>query len=90
MKSKYNIKLNNYNDCGVMIYDLKKQKECLAGGSGPVCSALVGFGYLFNELKKKKYKRVLLVATGALFSPTMVYQKENIYSIANAISLEVV
>lgn len=90
MNSKYNIKLNNYNDCGVMIYDLSKQKECLAGGSGPVCSALVGFGYLFNELKNKKYKRVLLVATGALFSPTMVYQKENIYSIANAISLEVV
>lgn len=41
-------------------------------------------------MKKKNLKRVLIVATGALFSPTMVYQKENIYSIANAISLEVV
>lgn len=90
LKKEYSIKLNNYNDCGVMIYDLEKQKECLAGGSGPVCSALVGFGYLYNELKKKKFKKVLLVATGALFSPTMVYEKENIYSIANAISLEVV
>lgn len=80
----------NYNDCGVMLYDLKRQEECLAGGSGPVCSALVSFGYIYNQLKEKKIKRVLIVATGALFSPTMVFQKENIYSIANAISLEVV
>ena len=33
-------------------------------------------------------KRVLYVATGALFNPTMVFQKENILSIAHAISLE--
>lgn len=91
MLEEYNIDLsNNYNDCGVMLYDLQEQEECLAGGSGPVCSALVTFGYIFHEMKKKNLKRVLIVATGALFSPTMVYQKENIYSIANAISLEVV
>lgn len=81
---------NNYNDCGVMLYDLEKQEEVLAGGSGPVCSALVNFGYIYDQLKKKKLKRVLLIATGALFSPTMVFQKENIYSIAHAISLEAV
>ena len=81
---------NNYNDCGVMLYDLDRQEEVLAGGSGPVCSALVNFGYIFNEMKKKNLKKVLVVATGALFSPTMVYQKQNINSIAHAISLEVV
>lgn len=80
----------NYNDCGVMLYDLEKQEEVNAGGSGPVCSALVNFSYIFDQLRKKKLKRVLLIATGALFSPTMVYQKENIYSIAHAISLEAV
>ena len=91
MSEEYDINLeDNYNDCGVMLYDLNNQEECLAGGSGPVCSALVNYGYVYNELKQKKLKKVLLVATGALFSPTMVYQKENIYSIANAISLEVV
>ena len=91
MLEEYDIDLkDNYNDCGVMLYDLKKQEECLAGGSGPVCSALVAFGYIYHEMKKKNLKKVLIVATGALFSPTMVYQKENIYSIANAISLEVV
>ena len=91
MQEEYNIDLSkNYNDCGIMLYDLKKQEECLAGGSGPVCSALVSLGYIYHEMKQKKLKRVLIIATGALFSPTMVYQKENIYSIANAISLEVV
>ena len=91
MLEEYDIDLSkNYNDCGVMLYDLKEQEECLAGGSGPVCSALVAFGYIYHEMKKKNLKKVLVIATGALFSPTMVYQKENIYSIANAISLEVV
>lgn len=90
MGVNYDFNLTNYNDCGVMLYDLEKQKEVLAGGSGPVCSALVNFGYIFDELKKKKIKRVLLIATGALFSPTLLYQKQNINSIAHAISLEVV
>ena len=72
-----------------MLYDLKKQKV-LAGASGPVCSALVTYSFIFNQLKKKKLKRVLLLATGALFSPTMLYQKENINSICHAISLEVI
>ena len=82
--------LDNYNDCGVMLYDLDKQKEVHAGGSGPVCSALVNFGFIFDRIKKKKLKRVLLIATGALFSPTTIHQGEDIYSIAHAISLEVI
>ena len=80
----------NYNDCGVMLYDTERQEQVQAGGSGPVCSALVNFSFVYDQLKKKKLKRVLLIATGALFSPTMIYQKENIYSIAHAISLEAV
>ncbi|MBR6949082.1 MAG: stage V sporulation protein AD, partial [Bacilli bacterium] len=87
---EYGYDLNNYNDCGVMLYDLNKQTEVHAGGSGPVCSALVNYGYIYEELKKKKLKRVLLIATGALFSPTSIHQGENIYSIAHAISLEVI
>lgn len=91
MLAEYNLNLSdNYNDCGVLLYDLFKQEEVLAGGSGPVCSALVNYGYVFDQLKSKKIKRVLLIATGALFSPTLLYQKENINSIAHAISLEVV
>lgn len=91
LSKAHNIDINaNYNDCGVMLYDLEKQKKVKAGGSGPVCSALVTYGYIFDLLKKKRVKRVLLLATGALFSPLFVYQKENINSICHAISLEAI
>ena len=90
MCCEHNINLSNYNDCGVMLYDLEKQKEVHAGGSGPVCSALVVYSYIYEMMKKKKFKRVLFLATGALFSPLLLYQKENINSICHAISLEVV
>lgn len=89
MKREYNIELNNYNDCGVMLYDLEKQ-SVYAGGSGPACAPLVTYSYIFDEMKKKRLRRVLLVATGALHSPTMVNLKNSIPAIAHAISLEVV
>lgn len=87
--AKINIS-SNYNDCGVMLYDLDKQKEVLAGGSGPVCSALVTYGFILEQMRKGILKRVLIIATGALFSPTFLYQKQNILSIAHAISLEAI
>lgn len=91
MKTEYGIDIsNNYNDCGTMLYDLQNQKEVMAGGSGPVCSALVNYSHILKLMETGKLKRVLLVATGALFSPTFVYQKENILSIAHAVSLEAI
>ncbi len=41
-------------------------------------------------MRQGKLKKVLLVATGALMSPTTVNQKLTIPSIAHAISLEVI
>ena len=90
LDKEHDITLSNYNDCGVMLYDLEKQRDIHAGGSGPVCSALVVYSYIYKLMKKKKLKRVLFLATGALFSPLLLYQKENINSICHAISLEVV
>lgn len=91
MARKYNILVSRkYNDCGLMLYDIERQKEVMAGGSGPVCSALVNYGYILDMLKKKNLKKVLLIATGALFNPTMVFQKQDILGIANAVCLEVV
>ena len=87
---KYNIVLDNYNDCGVMLYNLNTQNDINAGGSGIVCSPLVVYSYIFDLMKAKKLKRVLFLATGALFSPISVYQKENINSICHAVSLEVI
>ena len=90
LKKEHNLDITKvYNDCGTMIYNTEKQ-PVLAGGSGPVCSALVNFGYIYKLLLEKKVKRVLLVPTGALFSPTFYFQKESIPAIAHAISLEVV
>lgn len=90
LDKKYKIKLGkNYNDCGVMLYNLDEQ-PVFAGGSGPVCSALVNFGYILKQMKSGKLKRVLIVPTGAIFSPTRVFQKETIPAIAHAVSLEVI
>lgn len=88
MKDEYGIDLVNYNDSGTMIYDLNKQKDVHAGGSGPACSPLVNYSYIFPLIEKKILKRVLIVATGALFSPTFVYQNHPILSISHAVSLE--
>ena len=89
LKTEYNLNLKNYNDTATMIYDLEKQ-PVYAGGSGPACAPLVTYGYIFSEMKKKHLNRVLLIATGALMSTTMVNEKFSIPSIAHAISLEVV
>ena len=91
MRKDYKMDLiKNYNDCGTMLYDTKTQTEVQAGGSGPVCSALVIYGDIIPRMKNGELKRVLYVATGALFNPVTVFQKKNILSIAHAISLEAV
>ena len=79
---------NNYNDCGLLLYNIDKQPG-YAGASGPSASALVTSSYIIKEMEKGKYTKVLIVPTGAIFSPTRVFQKESIPSIAHAISLEV-
>ena len=88
MKVEYNIDLKNYDDSACMIYDLEKQ-QVYAGGSGPVCLPLVFNSYIYPKMLSGEITRVLLVATGALLSPSMVNQKLSIPSISHAISLEV-
>ncbi len=91
MKTEYGLDIsNNYNDMGTMLYDLDNQKEVLAGGSGPVCSALVCYSHILSLLKKGTIKRVLIAATGALFSPTFVYQHIDINAISHAVTLEAI
>ena len=83
----YNMK-SNYNDCGVLIFD-KESQDTHSGGSGCACCGTVFSGYIYNKLKEKKYKKVLLVATGALMNSTSVQQGESIPGIAHAISVEI-
>jgi len=82
----YNIK-SNYNDCGVLIFD-KNTQDTHSGGSGCACIATVFSGYLFKMLQEKKYKKILLVATGALTNSTTAQQGESIPGIAHAVSIE--
>lgn len=89
MKEEYNIDLINYDDTATIIYDLNKQ-PVYSGGSGPTCLPLVAYSYILGKMKRKELKKVLLVATGALMSPTAINEKMTIPSIAHAISLEVV
>ena len=78
----------NYEDCGLILYNRKKQ-NVFAGASGPCSSALTLCSYILKEINRGKYQKVLIVPTGAIFSPTKVFQKDSIPSIAHAISLEV-
>lgn len=78
----------NYNDCGLILYDREKQ-PVFAGASGPACSAMVVCAYILKEMARGRYRKVLVVPTGAIFSPTRVFQKSSIPSIAHAFSLEV-
>ena len=82
----YNIK-NNYNDCGVLIFDKDKQ-DTHAGGSGCGCIASVFSGYLYKMLNEHKLNRILLIATGALMNATSSQQGESIPGIAHAIAIE--
>ena len=87
-KSKgYNIK-SNYNDCGVLIFD-KESQDTHSGGSGCACCGSVFSGYFFRQLKQKKLKKILLIATGALMNSTSSQQGESIPGIAHAISIEI-
>ncbi|MHB1652236.1 MAG: stage V sporulation protein AD [Desulfitobacteriaceae bacterium] len=75
-----------YTDCGLLIYD--KKQDVHAGGSGCGCSAVVFAGNIMQRLKAGELKRVLLVGSGALHSPTSALQGESIPGIGHAVVVE--
>ncbi|GLB58938.1 stage V sporulation protein AD [Cytobacillus sp. NCCP-133] len=81
-----NIEREKLKDCGLMIY--KEGQPVQSGGSGAGCSAAVLYGHLINQMKQGEYKRILVVATGALLSPLTFQQNESIPCIAHAVSIE--
>ena len=80
----YHEKLNNIMDSGCEIY--LNSENTYSGGSGPCCLPLVFFCKI---LKNKKYRKVLLLGTGSLHSPTLVNQHLSIPAVSHAISIEV-
>ena len=84
LNKEYNINLKKYMDAGCEIYT--NSQETYAGASGPVALPLV----LFDKvLSSKRYKKILIIATGSLQSVQLANQKLGIPGIAHAISLEV-
>lgn len=85
-KSGLELERKQFQDCGLLMY--KDDQPVQSGGSGAGCSATVLYGHLLNQLKKGTYKRILVVATGALLSPLSFQQNESIPCIAHAVAIE--
>lgn len=85
-KNGISIEESKYQDCGIIIY--KEDQPVFSGGSGAGCSATVVYGHILNRMKRGEFKRILVVATGALLSPLSYQQKETIPCIAHAVSIE--
>ncbi len=75
-----------FTDCGKLIYT--REQPVIAGGSGCACSAVVTYGHLFNRMHRGELNKILVVATGAMFSPLSFQQKESIPCVAHAVVIE--
>ncbi len=80
----YNLN-QNYTDCGHSIYSF--EEESYQGGSGAGCSASVLATYIIDKMKEGTFKRVLLLATGALMSTITNQQGDSIPSVSHLIEL---
>ena len=78
---------NRHFDCGMLLYDYDEQ-DVHAGASGCGCSASVLASYFFPRIQNGDFRRVLFLATGALMSPSSIFQGGNIVGIAPVVCLE--
>ncbi len=77
---------DRYADCGRLIYDMEKQDKH-SGGSGCGCAATVTAAHWLPLLEKGAFKSILLIATGAMMSPSSVMQGDAIPAVAHLINL---
>lgn len=82
---KNDITLKNHIDAGSQLIVDKKLTD--QGASGPVCLPLI---LIEKILKERKYKRILIVGTGALQNQTIANQKNTLPSVSHAVSIEVI
>jgi len=73
-------------DCGASMFS--QEQDAHAGGSGCGCVASVTCGYILRRVQAGELRRVLVVGSGALLSPTSQQQKQTIPGIAYAAALE--
>ena len=74
-------------DCGMTIYDSKFQ-DVHSGGSGCGCAAVTLNGYILQNMREGKWKKVLFVPTGALLSTVSSNEGDTVPGIAHAVALE--
>lgn len=74
-------------DCGMMIYDPRKQGTN-AGGSGCGCAAAVLASVLLPRVESGEWKRILFVPTGALMSKVSFFEGQSVPGIAQGVVLE--
>ena len=73
-------------DCGTLIFDNITQ-DVHSGGSGCGCSAITLCGYLLEQLRSGKLKKILFCGTGALLSPTSTQQGLPISGVCHAVCI---
>ncbi len=78
---------DRYADCGQMIYHRKGQ-DVHGGGSGCGCAASVLAAHILPKLQAGEWHRILFLATGAMMSPDLIKQGENIPAVAHLIELQ--
>lgn len=77
---------DNYKDSGCLIFDPQTQ-DVHSGGSGCGCVASVLCGYVLPRMMQGTWKKVLVMGTGALMSPTSMMQGESVPGIAHLVEL---
>ena len=77
---------DRHQDAGIMIF--RPEQGVHAGGSGCACSAVTLAGPIFRRLQAGELGRVMIVATGALFSPLSYQQGDSIPCVAQAVTIE--
>ncbi len=73
-------------DCGASLF--YQEQDTHAGGSGCGCVASVSCGWLMKRLERGELNRVLIVGSGAMFSPTSSQQAQSVPGIAYAACVE--
>ena len=76
-----------HQDCGLIIYDNKKQ-DTHSGGSGCGCAATVLASFILPRILYGGWKKVLFVPTGAMLSKVSFNEGESVPGIAHAIVIE--
>lgn len=74
-------------DCGIEIYE-KKEQDVHSGGSGCGCAAVTLAGFIMEQFRKKQWKKILFVPTGALLSKVTFNEGRTVPGIAHGVVLE--